>query len=262
MQRMGLFISIVLLAFMLVGCGDKNALTSEENSLIAEYAAHTVLQSDPKYEQRLVYPSSDASSEAVEDASSTETATTESQEATTEALADASTTTEASDTGDSANDGNGDSNGAKSSDSKVSATSTNKDISRLFSDLGITVSYQGYKFVDSYGDNNSSSADITPINGGQLMLVKLKLKNVKSDTVSINMLDYNYRYSVTLDTGTTYSLLTVLEDDITVFQGDIKAGKTKEVVALFEVPRGITKPNDGATFNVSNGYEDMTVALQ
>ena len=207
--------------------------------------------------------SADASADSGSDAS--EDATTTEAPSTTETLAEATTESNSSDggSGDSGNSSDGDQTGSNGKGGPgVPTSNVTKDLSSAFSKLNLKATYNGYYFAKKYGDKNASSADITPINGGQLLIVKVKLKNTGKDTASVNMLDYNYRYSVTLDTGTTYSLLTVLDDDISVFQGSIKAGKSRNVVAIFEVPQGISKPGDGATFNVSNGQSEISVALQ
>ncbi|MBQ4232192.1 MAG: DUF4352 domain-containing protein [Lachnospiraceae bacterium] len=265
MRRIVLLFATVLFVSFLYGCGDKNPLTEEESSLIAEYAAHTVLQGDPGYERRLIMPvSADASADASSEAGEDTEATTEAV-ATTESLAEATTESNSSDggSGDPGNSPSGDNTGSNSNGGPgVPTANVSKDLSTAFSKLNLKATYNGYYFTKKYGDKNASSADITPINGGQLLIVKVKLKNTGKDTKTVNMLDYNYRYSVTLDTGTTYSLLTVLDDDISVFQGSIKAGKSRNVVAIFEVPQGINKPSNGATFNVSNGQSETSVALQ
>ena len=264
MRRIVILFAAMLLSGLLYGCGDKNPLTEEESSLIAEYAAHSVLQGDPEYDRRLIMPeSADASAVASTDASEEIPATTEAS--TTESYAEATTESLDNSSGDSGNSSGSDSSDGNNSNSNGKAlpsTAVSKDLSSAFSKLNLSAAYNGYYFTKKYGDKNKSSADITPINGGQLLIVKIKLKNTGKDDISVNMLDYNYRYSITLDTGTTYSLLTVLDDDISVFQGSVKAGKSRNVVALFEVPQGINKPGDGATFNVSNGQSEISVALQ
>ena len=108
---------LIGLALFCAGCG-KDSLTEEQNDLIAQYAAHQVLQNNPNYDDRLV--------------------TTE----TPDASADAATTTQQSTTTQETSQ-------ETSADTAAEATTqeTVVALSKVYKKEKIQVKYRGYKVV-------------------------------------------------------------------------------------------------------------------
>ncbi len=230
MKRIYSILILAVFAAVLTGCGDESSITKEQNDLIAEYAASKVLQQNPDYEDRLsknTNVSGDASGEATTEAATTEAAQT--SEALTDASADA-------------------------------AAQQNPDLSSLYSKHNLQVLYMGYELKKSYSDSSDVSASVEPEDGGQLLVIKLDIKNTSKKAVELDMIDESYSYSLDTPEGVLSPMLTMLNTDFSVYQNKLKAGASKKVVVLFEVPKGAEAPLN-YTFSVNNGNASGSVII-
>lgn len=230
MKRFYYMIMITLLAGILTGCGNNYTLTEEENELIAQYAANQVLQNNPDYADPLattadLMATTEAPSDSTQDSKDSAATTSETTEATTESAEYVT------------------------------------DVSALFGKLNLKVTYAGYTMEKSYHDSNNSSLAVEPMNGGKLLVVNLKLTNTSKETISIDMLKYNYQYSLNTDNDVLEPMLTILDNDITVYQKKLKAGASKKAVVLFEIPKQSKEPLD-YTLDITDGTLTNTIAIQ
>lgn len=222
---------LIGLALFCAGCG-KDSLTEEQNDLIAQYAAHQVLQNNPNYDDRLV--------------------TTE----TPDASADAATTTQQSTTTQETSQGT-------SADTAAEATTqeTVVDLSKVYKKEKIQVKYRGYKVVKRYQDSNQSSLDVEPEEGGSLLAVKFRVSNQTDKTVTTDLLDAGYQYTLHTDSKTVEPMLTILESDLSSLQVKLKPGQKKTAVLLFEIPKGAKKPLN-YQLDITKGSDTTTIELQ
>ena len=225
----------LLMCFGTTGCGKQYSLNEEHNELLAEYAANAILQSNPEYKDKLV-------------ALTTEEVTTQAVEITTEepSVSD----TQISDT--------------KLVTSEADATTEEKnsvtDLSDLFSDQKLTVLYKGYKVVSQYSDNNQSSSSVEAQKGNKLLICRFKVKNNASAKNHVDLLDSSISYQLHIGDGSIDPMLTLLEDDLALYQGTFKKGESKELLLLFEVPND-TLDNIDYLLEVSNHSHTVTVTV-
>lgn len=227
---------MVLLLVLLCGCGDESSLTEEENDLIAHYAANQVLQHNPEYEERLA-TTEQASGDAATTTQTPETATTQDVQ-TAETDTSAAVQTEAT----------------------TENVSYVTDVSGLYENLNLNVIYAGYTIARQYTDKNTSSLAVEASDGKLLLIVKLDIKNTSRETLQVDMLNQNYQYSLHTDTDVVEPMLTMLDDDFTVYTGKLKAGASRKTVILFEIPKEAEKPLN-YTLEVSNGTSSNMIAI-
>lgn len=225
----------LLICFGTTGCGKQYSLNEEHNELLAEYAANAILQSNPGYQDKLV----DITTEAV---------TTQVAEVTTEEpdISD----TQVSDTE------------LVTSETEATTEETNivTDLSDLFSAQKLTVLYKGYKVVSQYSDNNQSSSSVEAQKGNKLLICRFKVKNNASTKNPVDLLDSSISYQLHIGDGSIEPMLTLLEDDMALYQGTFKKGESKELLLLFEVPKDILD-NIDYSLDVSNHSHTVTVAV-
>ena len=206
---------VMLMCFGISGCGSDISLNEEQNELVAEYAANAILQRNSEYKDRL-----DLQEEATTQA---------------EVISTTESTTQA-EKQESVNSG-------EDSDAMETTEVTAKvaDISELFSKQKLTVLYKGYKVVSQYSDKNQASSSVEAQSGKKLLVVQFQVKNTSSKKNKVDLLDSNVSYKLHTDTGETEPMLTLLEDDLALFQGSLKAGASKKLVLLFEISNEETK---------------------
>lgn len=228
---------MVLLLVLLCGCGDESSLTEEENDLIAHYAANQVLQHNPEYEERLATTEQASGDDAATTTQTPETATTQDVQ-TAETDTSAAVQTEAT----------------------TENVSYVTDVSGLYENLNLNVIYAGYTIARQYTDKNTSSLAVEASDGKRLLIVKLDIKNTSRETLQVDMLNQNYQYSLHTDTDVVEPMLTMLDDDFTVYTGKLKAGASRKTVILFEIPKEAEKPLN-YTLEVSNGTSSNMIAI-
>lgn len=227
---------ILLMCFGTVGCGKKYSLNEEHNELLAEYAANAILQSNPGYEDKLVDLTTEGVTTEFAEISTTEISTTESAQNSEDA--------------------------ESVSENEASTEQTNfvTELSELFSNQKLNVLYKGYKVVSQYSDDNQASSSVEAQKGYQLLICRFKVTNTASTKNMVDLLDSSITYKLRIGDSNIDPMLTLLEDDITLYQGTFKKGESKELSLLFEVPND-TLEQVNYQLDVSGQNQTVTVAV-
>lgn len=230
MRKTAYLFLVCFCCMILYGCGNDQTLSDETNDLIAEYAANRVLQNNPDYKDRLI-------TEAPVTTEITEEQTTTNETTTQETLEDA----------DSQN-GDSDTSTDQSVEEEAQPETTEAvyvtDVSGLYKESGLGVIYKGFKLAKKYSDGVTASADVEPVDGGQLCIITLDVKNTSGKDQTVDLLDLNYIYSLRTETGLYDPLFTICNDDFSVYQSDMKKDETKKAVLIFEVPKSESKDSE------------------
>lgn len=224
MRKAAYILLVCFSCVMLFGCGNDQMLSDETNDLIAEYAANRVLQNNPEYKDRLI-TEAPVTTEEINAEGSTEVDTTE-----------ISTESSQSQEQQSAD--------AVENQSETTENAYVTDVSNLYSDSGLSVVYKGFKLAKKYSDGVTASADVEPVDGGQLCIISLDVMNVSGKDNAVDLLDLNYIYSLRTQTGIYDPLFTICNDDFSVYQSDMKKDESKKAVLIFEVPKSEPKESE------------------
>lgn len=101
------------------------------------------------------------------------------------------------------------------------------------SDLKIT--YTGSKLSASYMEGGAYSVDAEA--GNIFYVMKFKVTNTTDKDVTLNNAKLNPIFRVTEGAATAKAAITFLSTDLSTYNGKISAGKTVELVLLFELPK-------------------------
>ena len=225
----------VMMCFSMSGCGSGIVLNQEENDLIAQYAANAILQNDKNYEDRFVV-----------DSTTQEASTTQPEQQTT--------------TTESATPSESDTKSQKEAE-QTTQGELKPSLSKVSSFLNLSLQYKGCKVASHYEDGNQSSLPVEASSGNKLLILKFKIKNTSSTTNQVDMLSSKLSYDLQLGTEKLQPQLTVLEDDLTTYQGSLKKHASKNVVLIFEIPKKSANHPTG-TLEISNGDEATTLEIQ
>ncbi|MGN0241312.1 MAG: DUF4352 domain-containing protein [Candidatus Weimeria sp.] len=116
---------------------------------------------------------------------------------------------------------------------------------------GVSVLFRDARTAGGY--SSSDVYDLSPDKGNELLVVRLKLKNNTSKSVRIDMTSSNLKFQATYGDDTVDADLTLLLNDMTTYQGTLKAKKSRNMVMLFQFPKGTIKDTSKVVYTVTNG---------
>lgn len=111
-------------------------------------------------------------------------------------------------------------------------------VADFFAEHSFSIDYSSYTLCQSYpeggGEDFFMAMDATP--GKKLCIVKFNVSNITSSEQSLDMYAKRGRFSLKLDDGSVVKAQsTLLMDDLSSYTGTIPAGKTEQMVLVFEV---------------------------
>lgn len=217
MKRM-ICVALASVACMATACSTATSyLTEEQGDVIAEYAADLLLSYDKNYEYKYVEaePTTEEETFGEEIEFSTE-----------------------GDTTSSTNNEKGEDE--KDTTVQVEETTTEKvmkTIDEILGINGIEVKVKDFSLVDSYPDEQGKDAFfiMKATKGTKLLIVKLNVKNVSERDIELNIMECNAKYRAYINgTDKLVAQITLLLDAFNTYEGTIKAGKTEEMVLVFQ----------------------------
>lgn len=196
----------------LTGC-DSLDYTTEQEDVIANYAANILLRHDKNYK-------SDYISE--EDTTSKEEDTKVTEEETT--------AVDNSVNGDGKSDGN-------NSDTNVGNVSSAEDVTgALHLPDGVTAQYVDYDIVDQYPDDSSTDIFVMKaVANSKLLVVKFNITNTTSQDISINIMSSVQKFKGIVNDAKKYNAqLTLLLDALNTYEGTLKAGTSQTLILVYQ----------------------------
>lgn len=207
---------------MLFGCGMQEApyeLTEEEQQIIVSYSSHVVSKFNNYQKDGLTYVPDSGEEEVLESTEEEVVPETEQPEENTENM-----NTEVL----------GEIQNTESEEPGKEAT-----LDSVFADIGVTFTYLGNEVTTSYMED-----DMYAVNAGigkKLLVLKLKVENPTEEAITIDNMASRDVYSAkyTLESGKRYnakSVMTLLINDFTTYEGVIEPQTTVDMVIVFEIP--------------------------
>lgn len=223
-KRLSIALGVLVLSFVLGGCADPmHELTKEEESLIAQYAAHIVAKHNIRQTDGMtgILPS--------------ETEVTEEDSNIPETDTEVTTETET-----------GKDDGPGSSDEPVKVEKITMEEALGYE--GLTVKFVGSEQIASYQDGDAYSLDAEQ--GRVFYLMNFELSNTTSESIMVDNISLNPRFKLT---GTELNIkaeITILHSDLSTYTCEIKAGETHKTVLLFEIPQDKVEAAQQADFGI------------
>lgn len=251
----------------LTACGSLPALSETEEQMISEYAASLLLKYDAENHSRLVDTSSfvtayETAEKIYEDSKNAYYDSIEKEEnkRKQEAMEQENlnaTAQENAATNKSPYNADGDTNhsgGATVVDAR--------DISALFNLSDFSITYSGYKILDSFPESGEDVYfSLVPTKENSLLVVYFNCTNNATTTQTLNVFDSKATFKLSLDNEKYSSVMpTYLDDDLSLYKGDFISGQTNTLVLITEVKKGTSISSLGV--RVSSNGDSITKKLE
>jgi len=234
MRRKCAVLAALLFSLQTTGCGVIN-LTSQENSVIAEYIASVLLKHDKNYEPTLQYALEEPEDELEEKPQKQEETPKQEQNQET----NNPKPTEGTDT------------------QEPEDTVANVSVSDVYR-KGMGLSVSKVDFYQSY-PKKEGVLPVEASKGNTICVVSLKVKNNSSSDMKCNFLTDERTYALDINGKNTYNAVqSLLVNDIQYLDETIKAGGSYQAVVTFEVPKSAKKKS----FNLLITKGSKTAALK
>lgn len=209
---------------MLTGCGEAPyELTDEEQQLIVSYSAHVVSKFNRYQKDGLTYVPNQE--EELKDGKETVADTEE------------AFNTEQSDGLLSGSDG-------EPAETETEQPAEVTAFDTVFNDMGLTFTYLGNEVTASYMTDDTYAVNAG--NDKNLLVLKLKVENLTEEAIAVDNMASGDVYSAkyVMESEKVYqakSVMTLLLNDFTTYEGTIEPQEAVEVVIVFEIPAETTE---------------------
>lgn len=226
----------------MTACGNEIPdLTEEESQRIGEYAAVTLLKYDANNRSRLVEPEvviTKLEKDAAKEAARAEREAAKSEET-------ASGTTE------------------------VTMPTAQEDIIASMDEFfalpeGVTLTYEDYLVADSYPEDGSADEyfALDASQGKKLLVLRFRLTNGTEQEQTIDLLNTNSRYIITVNGSTrANALTTMLPNDMSTYAETLNPGESQELVLLLEVNEDVANAVQNIALRLKNASNEYTIQL-
>lgn len=123
--------------------------------------------------------------------------------------------------------------------------------------------YEDFAITDSYETSSAEQGyvSVEATEGNKLLVARFSLNNISEAEQHINMLAYDADFSLKVDAEAAKKCqITLLENDLSTYFGDIPANDSVEVVLIVEMAEDLVKDVASLTLNVEN--EEKIAAIQ
>ncbi len=234
-------VAVVCSALISTGCGNTiPEMTQEQQELVVEYAAGTVLKYDKNYEGKLVELTLDETS--LEE----EKAAPESENEIEQEIAE-----------------------PKKDDVAVmdNTEDTEDVIQNIESFLqldSVRVTYTGYETDDFYpresgGDELYFIMDATE--GNKLLVLKFLVENMSATDRELDIAQSNVRFKIAVDGVEKNALTTMLLNDLAYYRGVLTAGESTELVLVCEISNQQAEEISSLELIMKNVDDTATISL-
>lgn len=235
MKKKICLLAIMSVSIMLLSaCSSTTTLKDENNAIIAQYIAGSVLKFDKNYKDGLVYAYQRPSPEENTAVDVVQTVSVNKKDESTKTETKVEDTTK-----------------IDNSTSKAEVKETYSELSDIYQNKNLTVDYERYTKTSSYtGDYSEQAFNVEAKSGNQLVVLEFKINNNSKKKQTVNWIRSGISYELKVGKEVYYPILSIVSNDIQYFNTTIVAGKSKKAVLIFEVPKK-TKVNN-TTLTVTN----------
>ena len=235
---------MLLLLFLVCGVcltGCKSVKVEEEKEdILVEYAANALLKHDKRFNNKALL-----------------TETTTKKETTryvVETAKQEETTTKANQSGQSSKTG------------KDAQTNQNVTFAQVMGLTNFNVAYNGYIVTDTYPKEKTAdlSSGVTAAQNKKLVVLQFTVKNAGKKKKKLNMLEKRLNYQLEIgDNEVQYARIpALLLNALNTYNDTINAGKSKELVLIFEVSEKSAKDMKDISLTITGGDIEGTIALK
>lgn len=214
---------LILGCLMLTGCGEAPyELTEEEQQLIVSYSAHVVSKFNNYQKDGLTYVP-----DVQEEIADTEVVPTEPETEVPEANTEAITPD----------------NNVTVPETEAEEPAEKTSLNTVYADMGLQFTYLGNEVTASYMDSDTYAVNAGY--GKNLLVLKFNVENLTEEAIAVNNMSSSDIFSAkyVMESGKTYnakSVMTLLMNDFTTYEGTLEPKTAVEMVIVFEIPAETT----------------------
>jgi len=156
-----------------------------------------------------------------------------------------------------------DGTGSTSGESVPEEPAAQATLSSIYAETGLNITYLGNEVTDSYMQDSTYAVNAGY--GKKLLVVKLNVENLTEEAAEMHNLTSGDTFSANfeMDSESKYnakSVLTLLANDFTTFDGTIEPQTAVEMVMVFEVPAE-TEMVEGIVLKVNKNGKSFQINL-
>lgn len=163
----------------------------------------------------------------------------------------------AADTSKAASDGSTSADTDASDDTEAKQQEVTKTFTEAIGIKGVSFLYRDAQTAGGY--NSNDVYDLTPDKGNELLVVRLKAKNTSSKKNKVDIPSQKLTFQASYGKESVNADMTLLLNDLTTYQGTLKGKKSKNLIMLFQFPKGTIKDTSKVVYTVKKG--DTTVRI-
>lgn len=261
-------ICIILMMIVLTACGNQIPdMTEEQNAMVVEYAAKTLLQHSGNYHSKLVDTSAPKEETESEEDNSKADDVVEQPGVEGENPDDNSNQPDVHEEQSAEMTDITDPESAESGETTGSGLEeSNMTIAQVLGLSGFEVNYTGYQLCDSYPGEEAKPEDLffamNASNGSKLLVLNIEVTNMTTETLLLDTISIDAKYGVILnEEHKQNTLVTMLADDFSAISKEIAAGETISSVVVAEITDEIAGGLQSVGLEVKAG-EQKTILIK
>ena len=240
---LGILTSIVLLT-TITGCGASYPnLTQEQYDQTVDYAAGLLMKYSNNNIDRLtdvaVSTSADTSEESVSDSSENGYSLTDAGNNSSAAVSVQADSIQ-------------NSSSTASTDAQDNLNDSQDETAKMLN--GILLKYNGYSVMNAYPADDAQGA-VSVDKGMKLLILNFTISNHTTKEIKLNMAKKQASFLISVNGEKQgYTMVTMLDNDLTTYQGSVPPGKSTDLVLLLDLPESIAKSANtlGITMKIDN----------
>ena len=248
-KKYNLLILIMLLSFVLTGCGNAIPDLSEEETLMVDtYMAELLLKYDENYSTKLLEENEiDKEIKIRKEIEEEEKRRAEREAAREKAEQEKKESV-------SSNSASG---------GKAEAKDNAVDLEAFLDIDDFSVECTGVTFEDSYADaGDEMFFSITPSSGCKIAVSHLRITNNSSEAQILDILNKGARFKLSFNSGPYHNtMVSILLSDFTMYSGNINAGESIDLVMLVDLPESECVEVDDLDLNIKYNGESGRCSL-
>ena len=249
-KKYNLLILIMLLSFVLTGCGNAIPDLSEEETLMVDtYMAELLLKYDENYSTKLLEENEiDKEIKIRKEIEEEEKRRAEREAAREKAEQEKKESV---------------SSNSASSGGKAEAKDNAVDLEAFLDIEDFSVECTGVTFEDSYADaGDEMFFSITPSSGCKIAVSHLRITNNSSEAKILDILNKGARFKLSFNSGPYHNtMVSILLSDFTMYSGNINAGESIDLVMLVDLPESECVEVDDLDLNIKYNGESGRCSL-
>ncbi len=126
---------------------------------------------------------------------------------------------------------------------------------------GITVTLAGYSLYDNYPEDEGYFG-VAAAQGKKLLVLRLTVSNSSGQDQAIDLLDSEAQFRISVNGEYTRKALpTILENDLSTFQGTVPAGGSADTVLIIEVEKETAENISSLSLELKNDSKACTIQI-